>query len=135
MSLCACQPTPEEPPVIGKAGDYLDAACEIPFMHYEAPSRINESEEISGLELKIDARVIIPDTDGYSVMEVIGAFSKAVGNEIPYEITGRRAGDIPACYANPHKAGIELLWTAQKGLDQMCGDSWNWQKKNPAGYG
>ncbi len=72
---------------------------------------------------------------GYSVMEVIGAFSKAAGKEIPYEITGRRAGDIPVCYANPYKAGIELLWKAQKGLDQMCRDSWNWQKKNPAGYG
>lgn len=71
---------------------------------------------------------------GYSVLEVINAFSKVTGKEIPYEITGRRAGDIPVCYANPDRAGIELLWSAGKGLDQMCADSWNWQKKNPNGY-
>jgi len=72
---------------------------------------------------------------GYSVLEAIAAFSKACGKKIPYKITGRRPGDIAACYADPAKANRELDWKASKGLDEMCADAWRWQTQNPNGYG
>lgn len=71
---------------------------------------------------------------GYSVLDVIHAFSKAVGREIPYVIKPRRAGDIATCYADSTKAKEELGWTAERGIDEMCADSWRWQSKNPDGY-
>ena len=61
---------------------------------------------------------------GYSVLDVVKAFSKASGIDIPYEIKPRRAGDIAECYADPTKALTELGWKAERGIDQMCADSW-----------
>lgn len=71
---------------------------------------------------------------GYSVLDIVKAFSKASGQDIPYEIAPRRAGDIAACYASTEKAEKELGWKAQKGLKEMCEDSWRWQKNNPQGF-
>jgi len=71
---------------------------------------------------------------GYSVMDVIAAFEKASGKQIPYEIAPRRAGDVASCYADPAKAKQELGWEAQRDLLMMCIDSWRWQKNNPEGY-
>ena len=71
---------------------------------------------------------------GYSVLDMVAAFSKACGHEVPYVITPRRPGDIAACYANPAKAAAELGWTAQLGMAEMCEDSWRWQSANPNGY-
>lgn len=72
--------------------------------------------------------------NGVSVLELIAAFSKACGKELPYEITDRRPGDIAACYASPAKANEELGWFAKKSIDQACADSWNWQSQNPDGF-
>jgi UDP-glucose 4-epimerase len=71
---------------------------------------------------------------GYSVLEVIAAFSQASGKDIPYQITARRPGDIGKCYADPSKAAQDLGWQAQYGLQKMCEDSWRWQQNNPEGY-
>lgn len=71
---------------------------------------------------------------GYSVLEMLEAFKKASGKEIPYTIAARRSGDIAACYADPSKAKSELGWTAERDLDQMCADTWHWQSNNPNGY-
>lgn len=71
---------------------------------------------------------------GYSVLEVIHAFEKASGRKISYTITSRRAGDIAACYAEPSLAKEIIGWSAQRDLNQMCHDSWNFQSKNPDGY-
>lgn len=71
---------------------------------------------------------------GYSVLELIAAFKKAAGVDIPFNIIGRRAGDIAICYADPSKAKSELGWVAEKGIEKMCVDSWRWQSKNPNGY-
>ena len=71
---------------------------------------------------------------GYSVLEMVRAFSEASGREIPHEIVDRRPGDIAACYADPGKAEKLLGWKAQKGLREMCEDSWRWQAGNPEGY-
>lgn len=71
---------------------------------------------------------------GYSVLDVVNAFIRVNGVDIPYQIKPRRAGDIATCYCDPAKAERELGWKAQFGLDEMCRDSWNWQKNNPNGY-
>ena len=71
---------------------------------------------------------------GYSVLDVIHAFSKACGHDIPYEIKPRRAGDIATCYSKCDLAREELGWQAEYDLDAMCASSWKWQTMNPNGY-
>lgn len=71
---------------------------------------------------------------GYSVLQMIEAFTRASGRQIPYKIMGRREGDIATCYANTDRAERELGWKAGKGLAEMCEDSWRWQLQNPEGY-
>ena len=72
---------------------------------------------------------------GYSVLEVVSAFSQACGLEIPYKIVPRRPGDIATCYANPEYALQTLGWQAERDLRSMCVDAWRWQSNNPEGYG
>lgn len=71
---------------------------------------------------------------GYSVLDVVKAFEKANNLKVPYSIKPRRAGDIATCYCNPAKAKAELGWEAKYGIEDMCRDSWNFQKNNPEGY-
>ena len=71
---------------------------------------------------------------GVSVLEIIKAFGKACGRDLPYEIKPRRAGDIAACYADCSKAERELDWKAELSIEQACADSWRWQSQNPDGY-
>lgn len=71
---------------------------------------------------------------GYSVLDMIKGFEKACGGGIPYKIGPRRAGDVAACWADPSKAFDELGWKSQKTLDDMCRDTWRWQKQNPDGF-
>ncbi len=71
---------------------------------------------------------------GYSVLDVVKAYGKAVGRPIPYEIKERRPGDISTCYADATLAKNELGWESLRDLNQMCEDSWRWQKNNPNGY-
>lgn len=72
---------------------------------------------------------------GYSVLDVIQAFGKACGKDIPYEIKPRRAGDIASYYSDAALAKKELGWEARYGIEEMCEDSWRWQRNNPNGYG
>lgn len=71
---------------------------------------------------------------GYSVLQVVQAFARASGREIPYQIVERRSGDIAECYAKPERAKNELGWEANKTIEDMCTDSWRWQSANPEGY-
>lgn len=71
---------------------------------------------------------------GYSVLDMVKAFEKANGLKIPYVITERRPGDLATCYADPTKSADVLGWHAERSLEDMCRDSWNWQSKNPNGY-
>lgn len=71
---------------------------------------------------------------GYSVLEMVAAFSRACGRQVPYVIVDRRPGDIAQCFADPALAQKELGWKAQYGLDAMCDDTWRWQVANPQGY-
>lgn len=67
---------------------------------------------------------------GYSVLDMIKAFEKVTGKEVKYKIAPRRQGDIATCYSNPEKAQKELNWKAEKTLEDMCKDSWNFIKKS-----
>jgi len=71
---------------------------------------------------------------GTSVLEVVKAFEKASGVEIPYEVKPRRAGDLARSYADATRAKDELGWVATRGIDEMCADLWRWQSQNPQGY-
>ncbi len=72
--------------------------------------------------------------NGYSVLDVVKAFEKASGVKVPYKIAPRRPGDLATCYSDPSKAERELGWKAEKGIDEMCADSYRWQHNNPNGY-
>ena len=72
---------------------------------------------------------------GYSVLDMVKAFNEANGLDLPYQIVDRRPGDIATCYADPTKSAEILGWQAEKNLQDMCRDSWNWQSSNPQGYG
>jgi UDP-glucose 4-epimerase len=72
--------------------------------------------------------------NGYSVLDMVKAFEIASGCDIPFEIVGRREGDVAECYADPTLAKMKLHWEAQLGLNEMCKDTWNWQSMNPHGY-
>ena len=71
---------------------------------------------------------------GFTVLEVVAAFEKAAGKAIPYRIAERRPGDIGSSYADPAKAKEELVWSADRGIEEMCADVWRWQSNNPDGY-
>ncbi len=71
---------------------------------------------------------------GYSVLDMVHSFIDVNRVPVPYEIVDRRPGDIATCYAHPGKSAEVLGWKAEKGLAEMCRDSWNWQSKNPMGY-
>ena len=72
---------------------------------------------------------------GYSVLDMVNTFCSVNQIAVPYVIADRRPGDIATCYADPAKSREKLGWTAEKTLADMCRDSWNWQSKNPQGYG
>lgn len=72
---------------------------------------------------------------GYSVLDMVHTFMEVNHVNVPYVITDRRPGDIATCYADPAKSTEVLGWKAQETLADMCRDSWNWQSKNPQGYG
>ena len=72
--------------------------------------------------------------NGTSVLQMLHAFERAVGHELPHEIVDRRPGDIAESYADPTRAEAELGWKATRTVDDMCVDTWRWQSENPAGY-
>lgn len=94
--------------------------------HLKALERVMETKGVEAYNLGTGV--------GYSVLDVVNNFEKATGQKVPYEIVGRRPGDVAECYADPSKAEKMLGWKAEKSLEDMCRDSWNWQKNNPAGY-
>ena len=68
------------------------------------------------------------------MLELLHAFERAVGRELPYEVVARRPGDVATSYADPSKANAELGWSMQKTVEDMCADTWRWQSANPQGY-
>ena len=90
---------------------------------------LKRREEKAGLEI-----YNLGTGTGYSVLDLVKNFEAATGVKVPYAIKPRRAGDIAACYADAKLAREELGWTAERGIREMCEDSWRWQKNNPNGY-
>ena len=72
---------------------------------------------------------------GYSVLQMVQAFGRSIGRELPYDIVARRPGDIAECWADPTAAERLLGWKTKRGLDAICADAWRWQQGNPQGYG
>lgn len=105
--------------------DYIHVV-DLALGHVKAIKKLEDKEGVSIYNLGTG--------NGYSVLQMVKAMEKACGHEIPYEIKPRREGDIATCYADPSKAKRELGWEAQRGLDEMCEDSWRWQSQNPNGY-
>jgi len=71
---------------------------------------------------------------GYSVLEMLSAYSAACGRELPYQMAPRRPGDVAVVFADPTYAATELGWKAERGLSEMCADSWRWISNNPSGF-
>lgn len=99
-----------------------------------AEGHVNAIEHLSKNTIKGFVAYNLGTGIGYSVLEMINAFAKASGRRISYEIVERRPGDIAICYADPTLAKTELQWTAKRGLDEMCADTWRWQHMNPNGF-
>ena len=90
---------------------------------------------IEGMETLPGVQILNLGTgNGYSVLDIIKAFSAACGRDLPYVIDPRRPGDVAQCYSDPAKAREVLGWTAEYNIEDMCRDAWNWQSKNPNGY-
>jgi len=94
--------------------------------HVNALERIKNFNEVMTINLGTG--------NGYSVLEMVKAFEKASGKEVPYKIASRRAGDIATCFADPSYAKEVLGWEATRGIEAMCEDGWRWQRQNPSGY-
>ncbi len=93
-------------------------------------SALSSAEEAPGLYV-----YNLGTGQGTSVLDLVRAFEKASGRGVPYTVAPRRAGDIAACYASPDKALADIGWRAERGVDDMCRDTWRWQSQNPDGFG
>lgn len=105
--------------------DYIHVV-DLALGHVKAVEKV---EEASGLYI-----YNLGTGTGYSVLDVVKAFEKASGVKVPYKIGPRREGDFATCYSDPSKAYKELGWKAERGIEEMCEDSWRWQSQNPNGY-
>ncbi len=94
--------------------------------HVKALEAMNKVEDCTAVNLGTG--------QGYSVLEMVNAFTSQTGQKVPYELVDRRPGDIATCYADPKFAQDFLGWKAEKGLDEMMKDTWAWQEKNPNGF-
>ena len=114
-----------------------DGSCERDYLHVmdlaqghvEALNWLNRHSEFSGVEA-----FNLGTGNGVSVFAIVKAFEKAINKTIPFEVSPRRAGDLPAFWANATKANKELNWQASRSLTQMMTDTWRWQSNNPEGY-
>ena len=106
--------------------DYIHVV-DLAIGHVKAIQYLNENKGVLTVNLGTGI--------GYSVLDVVKAYEKACGKPIPYKVAPRRPGDLATCYADPTKSREKLGWVAEKNLEDMCRDTWNWQKNNPNGYG
>ncbi|GAB3582406.1 UDP-glucose 4-epimerase GalE [Calidifontibacter terrae] len=118
-------------------GDYptADGSCERDYIHVVdlAAGHLAALEHLSSMATPVRA-FNLGSGVGTSVLDLFHAFERAVGHELPYEIGPRRAGDLPAYWADPTRANTELGWRTEKSIDDMCADTWRWQSGNPEGY-
>jgi len=120
---------------VGVFGDYYDTPDGTGVRDYIHVVDLARGHVAALQHMKAGANVYNLGTgSGTSVLEIIKAFSKACGRNLPYDIKPRRAGDIAACYADCSKAERELGWRAELSIEQACADSWRWQSQNPNGF-
>ncbi len=120
--------------VFGDDYDTVDGTGVRDYIHV-VDLAVGHVKAIEGMQRKGGLNIYNLGTGkGVSVLELVKAFMKANDVEIPYKITGRRAGDVAACFAGVNKAQVELGFSASKSLEDMCESSWKWQKNNPNGY-
>jgi UDP-glucose 4-epimerase len=105
--------------------DYIHVV-DLAIGHLKALERLRDHQECLSINLGTGI--------GYSVLDMVKAFEKASGKNIPFKVAKRRLGDIASCYADPSLAWNALSWRAQCSLDEMCRDAWRWQSNNPTGY-
>ena len=120
--------------VFGDDYDTPDGTCIRDYIHVVDLARghvaaINKIKDNPGVKI-----YNLGTGNGQSVLDVVKAFSKACGHDVPYVIKPRRAGDVPVCYSDASLALKELGWKAEYGIDEMCASSWKWQSMNPDGY-
>jgi len=121
--------------IFGDDYDTPDGTAVRDYIHVEdlAAGHVAALDRLTSTERAVSTWNLGTGT-GSSVFDVLHAFERAVGHDLPYEVVGRRAGDIAASYADPGRANDELGWTATRTLDDMCADAWHWQSQNPDGY-
>ena len=121
--------------VFGNDYPTAEGTCERDYIHVEdlAAGHVAALEHVD--VMPTPARAFnLGSGRGTSVLELLHAFERAVGREIPHEFVGRRAGDLPAYWADPTRADEELGWRTERSIDDMCADVWRWQSMNPQGY-
>ncbi len=118
-------------------GDYptADGTAERDYIHVEdlAAGHVAALQWIASHDRKVSTWNL-GGGRGTSVLQVVAAFEKASGMPVPYDIVGRREGDLAAYWADPSRANAELGWRAKRTIDEMCADTWRWQSSNPDGY-
>lgn len=121
--------------VFGDDYPTADGTCERDYIHVEdlAAGHVAALEHLEAMAEPVRA-FNLGSGRGTSVLELLHAFERAVGREIPYEVVGRRAGDLPAFWADPSRAAEELGWRTTRSIDDMCADTWRWQSHNPDGF-
>jgi len=121
--------------VFGDDYPTADGTCERDYIHVEdlAAGHVAALEHIDAMPTAARA-YNLGSGRGTSVLELLHAFERAAGREIPHEVVGRRAGDLPAYWADPTRAAEELGWRTERSIDDMCADVWRWQSMNPQGY-
>lgn len=120
--------------VFGNDYDTVDGTGVRDYIHVDDLARAH-SAAVTFAETCTDLEVFnIGAGQGYSVLQMVDAFGRACGKDIPYAFAPRRAGDIAEFYANPAKANAALNWRTERDIDDMCATTWNWQHQNPLGY-
>lgn len=118
-------------------GDYptADGTCERDYIHVEdlAAGHVAALSWIATHDRRVSTWNL-GGGRGTSVLQLVAAFERASGRTIPYAIVGRRAGDLPAFWADPTLAREELGWQTTRTVEEMCADTWRWQRANPQGY-
>ena len=120
--------------VFGNDYDTVDGTGVRDYIHVVdlAQGHVNALNKIKNF--KAPMTINLGTGNGYSVLEMVEAFKKASGKKVSYKIAERRAGDIATCFADPSYAKKVLEWEATRGIDEMCEDTWRWQRQNPNGY-
>lgn len=118
--------------IFGDDYDTKDGTCVRDFIHVEDLA-LGHLAAIENTVPGYDA-INLGSGTGTSVLELVRAFEESTGQNIPYTVAPRRAGDLPEFYANAEKAFAKFNWTTKKTIQEMCADTWNWQKNNPNGY-